>query len=149
MSAASTNDDTNNDTTDQRSANESVATPKPKRAPLIIRPWLLFLLSLVGFAANWWSGVFQPSGLNMIGIPCGKTAERTQILTDMILGIYALAGLIILLAIVRIFWRRVSLTSSLFAVIMVPVVIACALLNIWLAYTTQVSYLHLIVTCTP
>lgn len=149
MNAASANDETNNDTTRQTAANESVAAPKPKRAPLIIRPWLLFLLCIVGFAANWWSGVFQPSGLNMLGIACGKTAERTQVLTDVILGIYALAGLIILLAVVRTFWRRVTLTSSLFTVIMVPVVIGCALLNIWLAYTTQVSYLHLIVTCTP
>lgn len=149
MNAASANDETNNDTTGQTAANESVAAPKPKRAPLIIRPWLLFLLCIVGFAANWWSGVFQPSGLNMLGIACGKTAERTQVLTDVILGIYALAGLIILLAVVRTFWRRVTLTGSLFTVIMVPVVIGCALLNIWLAYTTQVSYLHLIVTCTP
>lgn len=146
MSTASANDDTSGQTI----ANESTAPrSRPKRAPLILRPGLLFLLSLVGFAANWWSGVFQPTGLTMLGVACGSTAERTRILTDVIYGIYALAGLIIVLAIVRCFWRRVSVTSSMFAVIMVPVVIGCALLNIWLAYTTQFSYLHLIVTCAP
>lgn len=140
---------TNDDTAVQRRANRSTGASRTRRAPLIIRPWLLFLLSLVGFAANWWSGVFQPQGLTMLGVACGKTALRTQILTDVVLGIYALAGLIIALAVVRCFWRRVTLTSSLFAVIMVPVVIGCALLNVWLAYTTQYEYLNLIVTCAP
>lgn len=142
MTTASTNDESSDETT----ANESIAISKPKRAPLLIRPTLLFLVSLVGFAANWWSGVYQPQGLNIFGVSCGATAERTAILSDVLLGIYALAALIIALAVVRCFWRRVSITSSLFAVIMVPVVIGCALLNVWLAYTTQTN-LHVIALC--
>lgn len=123
------------------SANDEKSTglPRPKRAPLPLRPGLLFLLNLVGFAANWWSGVYQPGGLNLIGVACGATAQRTGILTDVVLGVYALAGLIIVLAVARCLWRRAGVTSSLFAVIMVPVVIGCALLNVWLAYTTQTS----------
>lgn len=135
MTTASANDDAN----DEKSAAESLGLPHPNRAPLLIRPGLLFLVSLVGFAANWWAGVYQPAGLNLIGVACGKTAQRTGILTDVLLGIYALAGLIIVLAVVRCFWRRVGITSSLFAVIMVPIVIGCALLNVWLAYTTQTN----------
>jgi hypothetical protein len=141
VTTASANDDANNDghrdANDEQTANESAALPRPKRAPWLIRPSTLLIASLVGFAANWWSGVYQPQGLNMLGIACGRTALRTEILTDVVLGVYALAGLVIALAIVRCFWRRVGITSSVFAVVMVPIVIACALLNVWLAYTAQ------------
>lgn len=47
-----------------------------------------------------------------------------------------------------IFWRRVSITSSMFAIVMVPIVIACALLNVWLAYTAQ-STLGVTALCAP
>lgn len=127
---------------------ERKAVPsRTARIPCVFRPGTLLAVNLACFILNWLVAFEEPYGFDII-LTCKAQAERTTALTGVLIGIYVLAALSIVLAVL---WcRRKRARGGHWAAIILTAapVIAFALLNLWMAYITQADFLTITVPCT-
>lgn len=123
------------------------ALSRTARIPWVLRPWTLFAAGVLCFAVNWAVVFEEPYGLD-VTLTCRDAAERTDVLTGVLTGMYALAGLSIVLAVLG--SRRKHAQGRRWAPVILTAapVIVFALFNLWMGYITQADFLTIAVHCT-
>lgn len=115
--------------------------------PWVLRPWALFAVNVLCFVVNWAAVYEEPYGYHIM-LTCRNAAERTDVLTSVLFGVYALAGLSVILAVL---WcRRKQARGGRWVPILLTAaaITVFALYNLRMGYVTQTVFLRIPVPCT-